>query len=322
MALKENLEQIRTDVNNIKGTLYNKYITDENTKLGGINEKLDRVPIIYTPQVKTYLNKRYYTFNPDKKDWIEPEWNTRNSVIKDLYLDLEDGLDIDGYKAFMGYFQEGTIAYNLQYINSSTGKLRIMNGERMFINCKKLKKIPLIEFNSNVANLNGNTEYMFSACENLEYIYLSGKLGTSFYPYSMFNNCKNLKAIYGLDATNFKSIPNNFFNGCINLKFVDFSQTENYDNLSSIDFRQCTSMIGENLFVTLMTLPQNTKTDSLVTIYLSATQSQSLTNLNTISPYYSNNNIKMYFKQTSSSTYNELNILYLIMILKGFNFSE
>ena len=192
----------------------------------------------------------------------------------------------------------------------------------MFINCKKLKKIPLIEFNSNVANLNGNTEYMFSACENLEYIYLSGKLGTSFYPYSMFNNCKNLKAIYGLDATNFKSIPNNFFNGCINLKFVDFSQTENYDNLSSIDFRQCTSMIGENLFVTLMTLPQNTKTDSLVTIYLSATQSQSLTNLNTISPYYSNNNIKMYFKQTSSSTYNELNILYLIMILKGFNFSE
>ena len=157
MALKENLEEIRTNVNDIKGTLYNKYVADENTKLGGINEKFGRVPTIYTPEVKTYLNKRYYTFNPEKKEWTEPEWNTRDSIITDLYLDLEDGLDIDGLRAFMGYYQEGTIAYNLKSINSNTGKLRILNGNRMFLNCKNLKKIPLIEF-SNVANINGNTE--------------------------------------------------------------------------------------------------------------------------------------------------------------------
>ena len=216
-----------------------------------------RVPTIYTPEVKTYLNKRYYTFNPEKKEWTEPEWNTRDSIITDLYLDLEDGLDIDGLRAFMGYYQEGTIAYNLKSISSSTGKLRILNGNRMFLNCKNLKKIPLIEF-SNVANISGNTEYMFSSCENLEYIYLSGKLGTSFYPYSMFNNCKGLKAIFGLNATTFKSIPSNTFNGCTSLEFIDFSQTENYDNLSSIDLRQCTSMLGEKLLKKLMTLPQNT----------------------------------------------------------------
>lgn len=317
MALKENLEEIITNVNDIKGTLYNKYVADENTKLGGINEKFGRVPTIYTPEVKTYLNKRYYTFNPDKKDWIEPEWNTRNSVIKDLYLDLEDGLDIDGYKAFMGYYQEGTIAYNLKSIHSSIGKLRIMNGNRMFINCKNLKEIPLIEFHTNVANPSGNTEYMFSGCENLEYIYLSGKLSYIFYPYSMFNNCKGLKAIYGLDATNFNSIPNNCFTNCINLKFIDFSATENYDNLNSIDLRQCTAMRGEDLFKTLMTLPKNTGS-SLINIYVTTEQAQSLTNLNVVSSYYSS--ISLYFKQSSNTSYNELNILYLIMLLKGFNF--
>lgn len=317
MALKENLEQIRTDVNDIKDTLYNKYIIDENTKLGGINEKFGRVPTIYTPYVKTYLNKRYYTFNPEKKEWTEPEWNTRDSVITDLYLDLEDGLDIDGLRAFMGYYQEGTIAYNLNSINSSTGKLRIMNGNRMFLNCKNLKKIPLIEFNSNVANISGNTEYMFSSCENLEYIYLSGKLGTSFYPYSMFNNCKGLKAIFGLNATTFKSIPSNTFNGCTSLEFIDFSQTENYDNLISIDLRQCTSMLGENLFKTLMTLPQNTG-NSLINIYLTTEQAQSLINLKIVSSYYSS--LGLYFKQSSNTSYNELNVPYFIMLCKGFNF--
>ena len=316
MALKENLEQIRTDVNDIKDTLYNKYIIDENTKLGGINEKFGRVPTIYTPYVKTYLNKRYYTFNPEKKEWTEPEWNTRDSIITDLYLDLEDGLDIDGLRAFMGYYQEGTIAYNLKSISSSTGKLRILNGNRMFLNCKNLKKIPLIEF-SNVANISGNTEYMFSSCENLEYIYLSGKLGTSFYPYSMFNNCKGLKAIFGLNATTFKSIPSNTFNGCTSLEFIDFSQTENYDNLSSIDLRQCTSMLGENLFKTLMTLPQNTG-NSLINIYLTTEQAQSLINLKIVSSYYSS--LGLYFKQSSNTSYNELNVPYFIMLCKGFNF--
>lgn len=316
MALKENLEQIRTNVNDIKGTLYNKYITDQNTKLGEINEKMRRVPTIYTPEVKTYLNKRYYTFNPEKKEWTEPEWNTRDSIITDLYLDLEDGLDIDGLRAFMGYYQEGTIAYNLKSISSSTGKLRILNGNRMFLNCKNLKKIPLIEF-SNVANISGNTEYMFSSCENLEYIYLSGKLGTSFYPYSMFNNCKGLKAIFGLNATTFKSIPSNTFNGCTSLEFIDFSQTENYDNLSSIDLRQCTSMLGEKLFKTLMTLPQNTG-NSLINIYITTEQAQSLINLKIVSSYYSS--LGLYFKQSSNTSYNELNVLYFIMLCKGFNF--
>lgn len=316
MALKENLEQIRTNVNDIKGTLYNKYITDQNTKLGEINEKMRRVPTIYTPEVKTYLNKKYYTFNPEKKEWTEPEWNTRDSIITDLYLDLEDGLDIDGLRAFMGYYQEGTIAYNLKSISSSTGKLRILNGNRMFLNCKNLKKIPLIEF-SNVANISGNTEYMFSSCENLEYIYLSGKLGTSFYPYSMFNNCKGLKAIFGLNATTFKSIPSNTFNGCTSLEFIDFSQTENYDNLSSIDLRQCTSMLGEKLFKTLMTLPQNTG-NSLINIYITTEQAQSLINLKIVSSYYSS--LGLYFKQSSNTSYNELNVLYFIMLCKGFNF--
>ena len=316
MALKENLEQIRTNVNDIKGTLYNKYITDQNTKLGEINEKMRRVPTIYTPEVKTYLNKKYYTFNPEKKEWTEPEWNTRDSIITDLYLDLEDGLDIDGLRAFMGYYQEGTIAYNLKSISSSTGKLRILNGNRMFLNCKNLKKIPLIEF-SNVANISGNTEYMFSSCENLEYIYLSGKLGTSFYPYSMFNNCKGLKAIFGLNATTFKSIPSNTFNGCTSLEFIDFSQTENYDNLSSIDLRQCTSMLGEKLFKTLMTLPQNTG-NSLINIYITTEQAQSLINLKIVSSYYSS--LGLYFKQSSNTSYNELNVPYFIMLCKGFNF--
>ena len=216
----------------------------------------------------------------------------------------------------MGYYQEGTIAYNLKSINSNTGKLRILNGNRMFLNCKNLKKIPLIEF-SNVANINGNTEYMFSACEKLEYIYLSGKLGTSFYPYSMFNNCKGLKAIFGLNATNFKSIPSNTFNGCTSLEFIDFCKTENYDNLSSIDLRQCTSMLGENLFKTLMTLPQNTG-NSLINIYLTTEQAQSLINLKIVSSYYSS--LGLYFKQSSNTSYNELNVLYFIMICKGFNF--
>lgn len=319
MALKENLEQIRTNLTDIKGTLYNKYISEENTKLSEITNKLGRVPTIYTPEQKTYSTKKYYTFNPSNKEWTEPEWNIRNSIITDLYLDIEDNIPINGFRAFMGYYQEGTIAYNLKSIHSSTGKLMVLDGNRMFLNCKNLKEIPPIDLSFSLAKSSGSTEFMFSGCENLEYVNLSGILGTH-YPYYMFQNCKSLKAIR-INATCFKSIPANCFNGCTSLKFIDFSQTKDYDNLSSINLTQCTAMLGEDLFRTLMTLPQNTKTDNYITIYLTLEQAQSLENLNIVAPYWSNlNGAKMYWKPASGTSYNELNIAGLIMFLKGFNF--
>lgn len=323
MALKENLEEIRTNVTDIKNTLYQKYVTEENTKLSEITNKLGRVPTVYTPEQKTYVRLKYYTFNPDRKDWTEPEWNTRNAVIIDLYLDLEENLPIDGFRAFMGYYQEGTIVYNLKSIHSSTGKLFIVNGDRMFLNCKNLKELPVIEFSSRSININQkSTQFMFSGCENLEYLSLKGHLFFSTHTSTvrMFQNCKSLKEIKGFDISQFTGIPADTFLGCTSLKFIDFSNTtEYYSSLSQIHLENCTAMLGEDLFRTIMTLPQNTK-DSYITIYLTTAQVQSLSNLNIVSPYWLNlNGAKMYWKPASGTSYNELNIAGLIMFLKGFN---
>ena len=261
------------DYPNTRNSLYNKYMVSTKTNDTTMNTEIGKLPTFFTPSTKVYNSKTCYDMY--NSDVIQiPSWHTRGTTITDLYLNIPSNYPVNGYQAFAGGYSSGWFPYSLTSFGCTGSRLKLYNGYKMFMNCRKLTHLPLIDLSYFDGTDTTSLHYMFQNCYGLERIDLVGS--PSINMNYMFYNCTGLKEVHGLDVSNCTGLGTTFY-GCTNLQVVDFSSSTKFVSGCIINLSYCTNMTTENLVKTIMTLPDN-NTGGTVTVKLTSTQMTNLMN--------------------------------------------